>query len=307
MVNEVLEALVTSENGTFVDLTFGSGGHTRAILERLSRKGRVFAFDQDPEAADRARDLADDRCTFILSNYRFARQFLEFHDIHQVDGMLLDLGVSSPQIDSPQRGFSTRMNGPLDMRMDPSCPRSAADIIQSYSEEALAALLKQYGNVGNARVLAKKIVQVRATQSLCTTQALRAVLQPFAPKLALAKYAAKVFQALRIEVNDELNALESILMQSIELVKPSGRLVTLAYHSLEDRPIKHFLRAGNLDDRLQKDAYGNVSKPFVSLYRKAIRPTESEVLANNRSRSARLRAGERIHKTKVTLPRLQRS
>lgn len=290
LLQESLEALAIDPEGTYVDLTFGGGGHTQAILQQL-QGGRLLAFDQDPAAAAVAQELVDARFTFIQANARFMQQFLTFHGVTSVDGILADLGVSSHQIDTAARGFSTRWEGMLDMRMNPESDLTAHDIVNTYTAEQLQQLFQDYGEVRNARTVAKAIVAARAVASIHTTQDLRNILRRWAPSGRAAKYYAKIFQALRIEVNDELGALKSILQQSTTCLKTHGRLVVLSYHSLEDRLVKQFLRVGNWDGELRKDVYGNLLRPFQPVYKKPVVPSEAEIAANSRARSAKLRAG----------------
>jgi len=290
MLQESLEALAVKPQGTYVDLTFGGGGHARAILNQL-KGGRLFAFDQDHAAAQVADQLPRKHFTFIKANARFMQQFLVFYGVRQVDGMLVDLGVSSYQIDTAARGFSTRFQGMLDMRMDQASSLTARAIINHYSAAQLQQLLQNYGEVRNARTLAQAIVATRRFQPMHTTEDLRRLLQRWAPRGRESKYYAQVFQALRIEVNDELGALRAILKQSVRLLRPGGRLVVLSYHSLEDRLVKYFLNTGNFEGRLRTDVFGNVLRPLEPVYKKAIKPSETEIRANNRARSARLRAG----------------
>ncbi len=291
LLAESLEALAINPKGTYVDLTFGGGGHARAMLNQLEG-GRLFAFDQDQAAAQVAGQLQSKYFTFIKANARFMRQFLTFHGVRQVDGILADLGVSSYQIDTAERGFSTRWKGTLDMRMDQANRLTAQEIVNHYSEAQLQQLLQNYGEVRNARTFAKAIVTARAAKPIHTTEDLRMLLQRWVPRGKEFKYYAQVFQALRIEVNDELGALKEILQQSVHLLQPRGRLVVLSYHSLEDRLVKYFLNAGNFEGDLRKDIYGNALRPFKPVYRKSIKPSDEEIQANNRARSARLRAGE---------------
>ncbi|XWN35452.1 MAG: 16S rRNA (cytosine(1402)-N(4))-methyltransferase RsmH [Roseivirga sp.] len=290
LLKESLEALAIQPEGTYIDLTFGGGGHAQALLEQLSG-GRLFAFDQDQAAAQVASRLQHPQFTFVQANARFMQQFLTFHGVHQVDGILADLGVSSYQIDTAERGFSTRWEGTLDMRMNQASRLTAQEIVNTYTAAQLQQVLQNNGEVRNARTLAQAIVTARAVQPIRTTQELRTILQPLAPRRREVKYYAQVFQALRIEVNDELGALKAILQQSAQLLKKKGRLVVLSYHSLEDRLVKHFLNTGNFDGTVRKDVYGNLLRPLQPVYRKAIKPSAAEVQANNRARSARLRAG----------------
>ncbi|MEL6539612.1 MAG: 16S rRNA (cytosine(1402)-N(4))-methyltransferase RsmH [Bacteroidota bacterium] len=292
LLQESLAGLAIQPQGTYVDLTFGSGGHSRAILERL-HGGRLIAFDQDPAAAQAAESIRNENFIFIRANARFMQQFLAFHGARQVDGILVDLGVSSYQIDTPERGFSTRWDGVLDMRMDPSTVLTAQEIVNTYTPAQLQRLFQEYGEVRNARTLAHKIVAVRAQGPITTTQALRTILTPLAPNHRTAKYYAQVFQALRIAVNGELEALKAILQQSTDVLKVGGRLVILSYHSLEDRLVKRFMHAGNFEGEQQKDVYGHVERPLRPVLRKAMKPTAAEINRNNRARSARMRVGEK--------------
>ncbi len=294
LLQESLEGLDINPQGTYVDLTFGGGGHAQAILERLSG-GKLFAFDQDQAAAQVASELKSKRFTFIKANARFMQQFLAFYGVHQVDGIIADVGVSSHQIDTAERGFSTRFEGMLDMRMNQETTLTAHTIVNTYSETQLQLLLQNYGEVRNARTLARAIVAARAVQPINRTDELRAILQRFAPRGREFKYYAQVFQAFRIEVNDELGALKEILQQSTQTLKPQGRLVVLTYHSLEDRLVKHFLNTGNFEGELQQDVYGNVIRPLKPVYRKPITAPLAAIQANNRARSVRLRVGEAVN------------
>ena len=295
MLQESLEALAIDPKGTYIDLTFGGGGHAQAILNQLEG-GRLFAFDQDQAAAQVAEQIQSKYFTFIKANARFMQQFLAFHGVHQVAGILADLGVSSYQIDTAARGFSTRWKGALDMRMDQASRLTAQEIVNKYSATQLQQLLQNHGEVRNAYTLAQAIVSHRAENPIHTTEDLRMLLQRFASRGRESKYFAQVFQAFRIEVNDELGALREILQQSVPLLQPCGRLVVLSYHALEDRPVKQFLHTGNFEGVLHKDIYGNILRPFKSVYRKPLKPSEEEIKANNRARSARLRAGEVVSK-----------
>ena len=293
MLRESLEALAMQPKGTYVDLTFGEGGHAKAMLNNLNG-GRLFAFDQDRAAAQVAEQLQHKAFTFIQANARFMKQFLAFHSVDHVDGILVDLGISSYQIDTAERGFSIRWEGTLDMRMDQSSRLTAKEIINNYSASQLQKLLQNYGEVRNARTLAQAIVTHRSSTPICTTADLRKLAQKLAPRGREFKYYAQVFQAFRIEVNDELGALKEILQQSVQLLQPRGRLVVLSYHSLEDRIVKYFLNTGNFEGKLYKDVYGNTLRPFNPIYRKVVKTSAKELQANNRARSARLRAGEAV-------------
>lgn len=292
MLNESLEGLAINPTGTYVDLTFGAGGHASAILEQLSG-GRLLAFDQDEAAAKVAQQWSNPQFTFIQANARFMKQFLAFHGVQQVDGILADLGVSSYQIDTAERGFSTRWEGELDMRMNQKNSLTAQKIVNTYTAAQLQEVFQNYGEVRNARTVAQAIVAARAAAPIITTQALRTILQRWAPRGREAKYYAQVFQALRIEVNDEMEALRAFVQQSADLLKPGGRLVVLSYHSLEDRPVKHFLKTGNFEGVPEKDIYGNILRILKPLHSKPITPTAEEVQTNKRARSAKLRVGEK--------------
>ncbi len=290
MIQESLASLTINPSGTYVDLTFGGGGHSRAILEHLT-KGRLLAFDQDKAASQVAAQISSERFTFIQANFRSMRQFLCYHGVQQVSGILADLGVSSHQIDTPERGFSTRGNAKLDMRMNQTSDLTAQEIIDTYSVDQLQELLQNYGEIRNARTLAKAIAVARAEGAIQTTQDLKLLLQRWALKGRESKYYAQVFQAFRIEVNDELEALKEVLQQSASLLEPGGRLAILSYHSLEDRIVKRFLSTGNFEGEMHKDIYGNVIRPLDPIYKKPITPSEKEVRHNNRSRTAKLRVG----------------
>ncbi|MEM7383156.1 MAG: 16S rRNA (cytosine(1402)-N(4))-methyltransferase RsmH [Bacteroidota bacterium] len=293
LLQESLAGLAIKPQGTYVDLTFGGGGHAQAILGQLLG-GRLLAFDQDRDAAQLASQLQNPAFTFISANARFMEQFLVFHRVSVVDGILADLGVSWHQIDTPTRGFSTRSEALLDMRMDQQSKHTAQEITNTYSLDQLTKLLKAYGEVRPAHALAQAIVSARTRQPIRTTGELKAIVQPFAPQGKHAQYLAQVFQAFRIAVNDELGALQAMLVQSARMLRKGGRLVIIAYHSLEDRLVKRFIKAGNFTGEAQKDVYGNLVRPFNPICKKPILPTEQEVQANPRARSAKLRIGERL-------------
>lgn len=290
MLNECLEGLALKPEGRYVDVTFGGGGHSRAILTRLGQ-GSLFGFDQDEDARMNIPD--DERFTFIAQNFRFMKNYLKLHQALPVDGILADLGISSYQIDEPSKGFSTRFDGPLDMRMDKRKGITAADIINQYPEEKLTELFRQYGELNNARQAARKIAGERSTAPIETTGQLRNALRTLVRPNIENKFMAQVFQALRIEVNDELGALREFLQQTAEVLAPGGRLVVMAYHSLEDRLVKNFIRTGNFEGEPVKDFYGNPICPFMQVTRKPLMAGETEQLENPRSRSARLRVAER--------------
>jgi 16S rRNA (cytosine1402-N4)-methyltransferase len=289
LLDESIDGLVWRPDGTYVDLTFGGGGHSRAILDRL-RGGRLFAFDQDQDAAANAEDLD---LTFVQANFRHLKRYLKLYGVKQVDGVLADLGVSSHQFDVPDRGFSTRFEADLDMRMDQQAHRTAQQVVNEYSEQQLHQLLGMYGEVRNAKTLAQAIVSARTNESIKTVNELKQVLDKFAPKGREAKYYAQVFQALRIEVNDEIKALEEMLEQSVELLVPGGRLVVLSYHSLEDRLVKNMINKGKLYGEVEKDFYGNPQLPLKAVTRKPLVPSPEELRENSRSRSVKLRIAEK--------------
>jgi len=292
MLTECLEGLQVKSTGTYVDVTFGGGGHSMKILEQLT-EGRLIAFDQDDDARKQAENIQSRSFTFCQANFRYLKQYLKLHGVTRVDGILADLGISSHQIDTPGRGFSTRFEGPLDMRMDTKGPVTAAGVLNTGSEEQLHKILGMYGEVRNARTLASAIVRQRAAAPYRTSHDLLTVLASMAPRGREFKYYAQVFQALRIEVNQELEALESFLIQCGEVIAPGGRLVIMSYHSLEDRMVKNYLNTGKVYGELEKDFYGNPLRPFRAINRKPIEASEEEVRENNRARSARLRIGER--------------
>ncbi len=294
MLEEALDGLSLRPEGTYVDVTFGGGGHSRAILERLGEGGRLLAFDQDEDA----KVESGERFTFINENFRYLKSFLRLHGVRQVDGILADLGVSSHQFDVAERGFSTRFDGELDLRMDRRSETTAADLVNTLDEEDLARLLKLYGELPNARQMARAIVKWKVEsgerREIKTTGELKEAVQRHLPRGMENKYLAMLFQALRIEVNGELEALKEMLQQASEVLKPGGRLVVISYHSLEDRLVKNFMRSGNFEGEMEKDFYGNVLSPMRMVSHGAVKASEEEVARNNRARSARLRVGERV-------------
>ena len=297
MLKECIEALNINPEGTYVDVTFGGGGHSMAILENL-RGGRLISFDQDEDAKKQAELIQSRSFTFCQANFMYMKKYLKLNGVSQVNGILADLGISSHQIDSPERGFSTRFDGPLDMRMDQKGGTSAADLLNTYSEADLHKILGMYGEIKNARTAAKMIVQQRVNKPFSRTEDLKAALQPIAPRGKEFKYFAQVFQALRIEVNTEMKALEDFLHQCGEVMAPQGRLVVMSYHSLEDRMVKNFIKTGKVFGEVEKDFYGNEIKPFEAVTRKPVEASEEEVESNNRARSAKLRVAERIEDRK---------
>lgn len=291
LLEECLEALQLLPGGVYVDVTLGGGGHSRAILSRLGAGGRLFAFDQDADAEANA-PVDDPRFVFVRSNFRYLASFLRYHGVDRVDGVLADLGVSSHHFDTPERGFSFRFDGEVDMRMNNRAGRTAAEIVNTYAEEELARLLHTYGELANARRAAEAIVRARNERPIRTTAELTAILQPLAGRRDASGYYAQVFQALRIEVNDEMGALDDMLRQTLHVIRPGGRLAVITYHSLEDRPVKRFMRTGRMDGQGEEDVYGNRLSPIRPVGRKPIVPTAEEVERNPRVRSAKLRVGE---------------
>lgn len=294
MLNEVLEGLNIRPAGVYIDVTFGGGGHSRAILEQLGEHGRLLGFDQDLDAAKNAFD--DARFTFVRSNFRYLSNFLRYHGIEKVDGILADLGVSSHHLDDAERGFSFRFDGDLDMRMNNQASLTAAAVLATYDEERLADIFFNYGELRQARRIARAIVQARTAAPITTAAQLMEVVKPFFLREREKKELAKLFQALRIEVNDEMGALRSLLTQSAQWLGDGGRLVVLTYHSLEDRLVKNYMRTGNVDGRQEKDFYGNVVSPFASVNNKVVVASEAEVAENPRARSAKLRIAQRVIK-----------
>lgn len=294
MLHECIDGLHIDPAGTYVDVTFGGGGHSKAILAKLGPKGRLFSFDQDPDAWEQAEKIDDERLTLITANFRHLEKYLRLHRVKQVDGILADFGVSSFQLDAPERGFSIRFDGPLDMRMGPSASMTAAELLNSYSADELQRILGMYGEVKNARTLAQAIIQARTRKALETTQEFKEILNKLAPKHREFKYFAQVFQAIRIEVNQELAVIEEFLAQAPSVLKPEGRLVIMSFHSLEDRLVKNFIKAGNVQGKEDKDLFGVVHRPFESVIRKPITASEEELKLNPRSRSAKLRIASKL-------------
>ena len=291
LLNESIDGLDIRPSGLYVDVTFGGGGHSREILRRLNQDGRLVAFDQDEDAIRNAID--DPRFLFVRSNFRFLKNFLRYHGIEEVDGILADLGVSSHHFDDAGRGFSFRFAGDLDMRMNRGAQKSAADILNEYPEEKIREVFAKYGELKNAHKIAASVVSYRQTRRFSTTDDLLAVLEPFAFKDREKKILAQAFQALRIEVNGEMEALTEMLSQALEVLKPGGRLSVISYHSLEDRLVKNFFKTGNFAGEIIKDFYGNWQTPFELVNRKVIVPVMEEQEENPRSRSAKLRIAEK--------------
>ncbi len=290
LLQPCIDGLNIRKDGIYVDVTFGGGGHSKRILEELGETGKLYGFDQDEDAEQNIPD--DGRFTLIRHNFRHLKRFLKLDGIKQVDGVLADLGVSSHQLDVPERGFSYRFSAELDMRMNQQGNQTAADILNTYTAGELQQVLGQYGEVRNARTLAQALVRFRGGRKFQTTSDLVSVAESLS-RGNRAKYLAQVFQALRIEVNEEMQTLKEMLEQSLEILKPGGRLVVMSYHSLEDRLVKNFMRNGNFDKEPVKDFYGNIHRPFKLITRKAVVANEEEVKENNRARSAKLRIAEK--------------
>ncbi len=306
LLNESVSALIGPTGGVYADATFGGGGHSAEILSRLSERGRLIAFDRDSEATEGcSKEVREDkRLIFVHDNFRFIHNYALWYARNEgkeaaeggvLNGILADLGVSSHQFDTAERGFSFRFDAPLDMRMDQQRQSlTAADVLATYSEEQLSSVLALYGEVEGARKMANLIVKARGCGQIATTVQLNAAIEPMLPKFAEHKMLAKVYQALRIEVNGEMRNLEKFLYGAAESLLPGGRLVVITYHSLEDRMVKNFIRTGNISGQVQKDLYGNVTAPLRAAIRKPIVPQESEIAANTRARSAKLRVAEKI-------------
>lgn len=291
MLHECVEGLNIRPDGVYVDVTFGGGGHSKAILDKLGEKGKLYAFDQDPDAKKNANLIEDKRLVFIEANFRYIKKYLRLHGVKQVDGILADFGISSHQIDEPTRGFSTRFDGELDMRMNQKAEVSAYTVINKYPEEQLHKIFGMYGEIKNARTLAGAICSERMNQPINTTGELKAILEKYAPKFKEFRYFAQVFQAIRIEVNQELDVIQEFLEQTPELLRDTdSRLCIMTFHSLEDRLVKNYIKSGNFYGELQKDiVYGTVDKPLEAVSRKPIEASADELAHNNRSRSAKLR------------------
>ena len=293
LLDESVSALVDSADGVYADATFGGGGHTSEILSRLSINGRVLAFDRDSDAIANKPD--DSRLTLIRSDFRWIHN----HVLHQgykdgIDGVLADLGVSSHQFDTAERGFSFRYEAPLDMRMNQEAEKTAADIVNGYGYEELEKILRLYGEVDNSRKIAQLICKARETAQIATTGDLGKAIESALPKFAEHKFLAKVYQALRIEVNQEMKSLEKFLSGAAASLKSGGKLVVITYHSLEDRMVKNYIKAGNIEGKVEKDFFGNATAPMKAVNRKPILPQEEEIAANTRARSAKLRIAEKI-------------
>ncbi|BDD09793.1 ribosomal RNA small subunit methyltransferase H [Fulvitalea axinellae] len=293
MLKESVDAMNIKPDGTYVDVTFGGGGHTREILSRLGENGRLFSFDQDEDARANAEGIDHPGFTLVESNFRYLARYLKLHGVRQIDALLGDFGVSSHQFDVPERGFSTRFDAALDMRMGLRVAKTAADVVNDYSEKELHRILGMYGELKNAKTVAAAIVSARMSEPIETVNGLKEAIGKFAPRGKENKFFAQVFQGLRIEVNDEMGALEDMLTQCSQVIKPGGRLVAMSYHSLEDRLVKNFIAKGKFYGQVEKDFYGNMLRPFEPVTRKPIVATTEEVEANSRARSAKLRVAER--------------
>jgi 16S rRNA (cytosine1402-N4)-methyltransferase len=290
LLKETVDGLNINPDGIYVDVTFGGGGHAREILSRLGPKGKLFAFDQDLDAAANAID--DSRFQLIQQNFRFIKRFLRFYQVNQVDGILADLGVSSHQFDVPERGFSTRFEGALDMRMNQENPLTAFQVVNQYSESDLKSILSMYGELNSAAAMAQAIVKARADKPIENTEDLKQVLLRFLPAHKNHKVLAQIYQAIRIEVNQEMEVLKEFLQESLDILKPEGRLSVISYHSLEDRLVKRFMRNGLFEGEPEKDFYGHFSVPFKIIEKLKV-PTTQEITLNNRARSAKLRVAEK--------------
>jgi 16S rRNA (cytosine1402-N4)-methyltransferase len=292
LLEESIEGLNIKPEGIFVDLTFGGGGHSNRILGRLGKKGRLLAFDQDTDARQNLKE--DPRLTFINSNFRYLRNFLRYYGIEKIDGVLADLGISSHQIDTAERGFSFMKDARLDMRMNPGILASAADVLNNYDEEELIRIFRQYGELHYANALGRAVVRIRTQEEIKTIAQFVRGINPLLPRGKENRELAKIFQALRIEVNDELGALMEVLPQAGNYLTEGGRMVFITYHSLEDRLVKNFMRAGNFEGTVEKDFYGNPISPYKILNKNGTEPSAEEINRNPRARSARLRIAEKL-------------
>ncbi|MFT3793390.1 16S rRNA (cytosine(1402)-N(4))-methyltransferase RsmH [Flavobacterium sp.] len=291
LLHPTVDGLGIKPDGIYVDVTFGGGGHSKEILKRLGPNGKLFAFDQDEDALENA--IADDRFTLINENFRFIKRFLRFHGVKEVDGILADLGVSSHQFDVAERGFSTRFDAELDMRMNQKSELSAYHVINEYDHAGLTRLFVDYGELKNGPAIARVIIEARESHPIKNTEQLKSVLSRFLPQHKSNKILAQIYQAIRIEVNQEMDVLKEFLEQSLEILKPGGRLSVISYHSLEDRLVKRFVKNGMFEGEPERDFFGNFSVPFKTI-EKLIVPNEAEIQVNNRARSAKLRVAEKI-------------
>ena len=292
LLHESIEGLDIKPKGSYVDLTFGGGGHSLEVLKKLGKNGRLVVFDQDQDAF--VNVPKDKRLIFVGANFRYLKHYLRYHAIEKVDGILADLGISSHQIDQPERGFSFKSDAALDMRMDVRSKRTASQLLNEAPREELVRIFKSYGELGNASALSTAILAAREEAGIETTGDLEQVLKRFIPKHKPSKFLARVYQALRIDVNREMEALREMLEQTATCLKPGGRLVVITYHSVEDRIVKNYMRSGNLQGEIEKDFYGNILSPWKLVNRSVITPSEEELKENNRARSAKLRIAERI-------------
>lgn len=293
LLNETVDGLNIRPNGIYVDVTFGGGGHSREILRRLGNDGHLYSFDQDADAEQNIPN-GDERFTFVRSNFRYLKNWMRYYEVEQVDGVLADLGVSSHHFDAEERGFSFRFDAPLDMRMNERAGTTAADIVNNYSDEQLSNVFYLYGEMKNSRRIAAAIVKARAMGKIATINDLLCVVKPLMPREREKKDLARVFQALRIEVNHEMDALQEMLEATLKVLRPGGRLSVLTYHSLEDRMVKNFIRSGRIDGKVQQDFFGKRLTPWKAINNKVILPSEKEQSENPRSRSAKLRIAEKI-------------
>ena len=293
LLHESVDGLDMQPNGTYVDVTFGGGGHSREILSRLGEDGHLYSFDQDADAEGNIPE-GDERFTFVRSNFRYLTNWMRYYGVDYIDGLIADLGVSSHHFDAEERGFSFRFDAPLDMRMNGRAGMTAADVVNTYAEEDLANLFYLYGEMKNSRRIAAAIVKARANEELRTIDDLLKVVKPLMPREREKKDLARVFQALRIEVNHEMDALREMLEAALRVLRPGGRLVVLTYHSLEDRMVKNFIKAGRMDGKVEQDFYGRRLTPWRAVNNKVIVPSEREQEENPRSRSAKLRIAEKI-------------
>lgn len=292
LLRESIEGLKIKPKGIYVDLTFGGGGHSRRILENLDKKGRLIAFDQDPAAEKNI--ISDNRFLFVNANFRYLKNFLRYHEITKVNGILADLGISSHQIDNPERGFSFRAESELDMRMNPGMEKTAVVVLNDYSDTQLNEIFREYGEIKNSSRLVKLIVRARKENRITGTSQLENILQEMIPVQQRSKFLAKIFQAIRIEVNEEVNSLKEMLVQTSGIMEQGGRLVVISYHSIEDRLVKNYMKSGNIEGVVRKDFFGMPLSEWKQVNRKVIVPGEDEIKENPRARSAKLRIAEKI-------------